>query len=367
VTPLAEFALYVNADGDGGLDALNALAMLAAGVWPDVAGASNGAEPYPRCGSGPIWSDAGVGPDWARLLPLTFAERFLRLPYRFLSTEGGTLRVWLGCGVATNVVRMLRGRVFVNHLLLGNRAVERIEPDAGDAAGDADVELAGRRPVLLEIQDIDTAHHYYDRRYAPIGTDPAQLVALVRRRGGSGPRVHFIGKRVPRRRLRVLYFRALDWTGLAVRPDETVLNLNREPCLQVRTAIHPDPDADAMTPQSRRALLKLFTEPSRPRYPTLPAIARAVRRALPIGLRAWVDDGPTAERPMGMSIALRAMPGSVDRHAYPTWVIGLASRSRAPRQDAARMFPYLAKRVAHRLGGGFGVALEWLPEEVTHG
>ena len=365
--PCDEFTLYADADGDGGIDALDALATLATGVLPVGGPSVAGAEPFPRPGVGPLWSGRACGPDWVRLLPLPYAERFLRLPYQLLAGAGEAVVIRIGVGreAAGHVARALRRRLFVNHLLLGNRAIERIEPDAQDGAEDEELELEGRCPVLLELEDVDTGHQYYDHRYALVGTDPARLVALTRRPNQDGRQVKFFGPPVPRRRLRVAYLRALDWRGLTVRPNETILDLNRDACLRVRTAIHPAASPAPLTAQVRRSLLALFSDPARPQYPTPAAIARAVRRELPDFVRAAVDDAPTANRPLGMTIVLRALPGTSDRFAYPTWVVGVAARPRALRTEVARLFPAITDRIAHRLGGAFGVILQWLPEEVN--
>src|SRR5262249_17688633 len=156
--------LYADADGDGGIDALDALGTLASGVWPATIQRKGGVEPFPCRGAGRIWSDASGTSDWARLLPLPYTERFLRLPCSLLVGAGMEvmLRVWVGPGIAGTIARSLRGRLFVNHLLLGNRVVERVEPDASDGAGDEEVELAGHCPVLLELQDVETGHQYFD-------------------------------------------------------------------------------------------------------------------------------------------------------------------------------------------------------------
>jgi hypothetical protein len=359
--PAAEFTLYADAEGPKGLATLDALAALQAGVW-DGLGAAADDEPYPRRGAGAVWNDPAGVIDWATSLPLPFAERFLRLPCRALQSEpSGTvrLRVRLGPALATEVARRLRGRLFLNHLLLGNRTVERVEPDARDGADGEPIVLQGPSPLLLELSDLRTRRHYYDHRYVPIEADPARLVRLVRLADSSGVRVDFLGHPLSRRRARLAYWRALDWRGVEVRPGETRLDLDREVCLRVRTAVHPRPSATPLLAQTRRALLALLTEPARPRYPSRSAIARAVRRELPALLRPWVEDAPRADCPLGIAVELRALPGP-DDFAYPTWDIGLLPGDQAPREELAELFPLLARRVAHRLGGAFNVRVAWV-------
>jgi hypothetical protein len=361
-----DFTLYADAEGDAGPAVLRAFDRLVTGVWPPLMRVPSGIEPYPRQGAGPIWEGESGAIDWLRLVPVPYAERFVRLPVLalldcFQSKHRVDLPVWVGPGAARDVARILKRRLFVNHFLLGNRAVERIEPDPQDRTGDGDIVLSGPSPVLLEMCDVDSGDRFWDERYAPIGTDRAWLVKLKRIARRPGWMVRFLGAAVPRHRLRIAYLRALDWQGLTTRSGQTVLDLDREPCLKVRTPIHPLATATPLTDQARRALVCMTTRPPRPRYPTLDEIAREVRRHLPSHVRAAVDDRPCSARPTGLAIELRWHTGA-GQFAYPTWVIGLPPRPRLRRSVIARLLPALAHRIAYSLGG-FGVVLYFLREE----
>jgi hypothetical protein len=277
--------------------------------------------------------------------------------------------VWVGRAAASSLARTLRGHLYVNHYLLGNRAIERIEPDMGDGGETEPLELSGPRPILLELQDIDTACHYFDRRYAPVDIDPARLVRLVGKPSGDY-RIAFLRTAIPRHRLRAAYLRCLDWQGMRLRPRVTELEVNRQPCLRVRTNVHPRVGAAPSVTELRRGLVALYSGVRLPRYPSLAEIARMTRITLPAALRRWIDDAPTANRPLGLAVEMRIWPADErqGRFAYPTWMVGLAARANAPREELERLFPDLSMRVAYRLGGGFAVVIRWLrSEEINHG
>jgi hypothetical protein len=81
-----EIALYADADGERGVEVLDALSSLATGTWSDIPRTSPGTEQYPRMGIGPIWANPDGIVDWTRLIRLPFAERFLRVT---LPARGG--------------------------------------------------------------------------------------------------------------------------------------------------------------------------------------------------------------------------------------------------------------------------------------
>jgi hypothetical protein len=365
-SPSAEFQLYVNAEGQGGIQALRSFAELAHSAWPAEIGEFYSADPYPRLGHAPVWHDPDGMLDWGRLIPLPYAERFMRLPSVAVSQDCDdvvVIRVWVGRTAAGQLQDNLGGRLFVNHFLLGNRAVERIEPNPRDNT--EALELQGTSPILLELVDVDSGHRFYDRRYAPIGMDPARLVQL-RRAPAGGRTVVFHGPPVPRRRLRAAYLRALDWKEARIVPGASLLEVNREPCLIVRAGPHPAIGDSTPAGDTRRALLSLLSEWRYPRYPSLTDIAKAARRVLPIAARQWIDESPTPSRPFGYSIEMQVRPEDGDRYAFPTWVVGVVPRPHAPCQEVSRLFPHAARRLAHLLGGGFRVCLEWLPAESNH-
>jgi hypothetical protein len=369
--PPAEITLYADPDGPRGPEVLDALATLASGVWPTpIAFAHAPAEMYPRRGTGPAWTGTGAGRtwpgpvDWSPLVLHPFSERFLRLPREAVLGQAdasgrATVAIALGHKFASQAARLLRDRLFLNHTVLCNRVVERIEPD-GSLEDEEPFRLRGAAPVVLECVDIDRGRQYFDQRFCLPGTDPARLFALDRCGEEAACCLRFLGEPVPRRRLRVAYLRPLDWDRLAIEPGETTFEVNRTPRFRARTAVAPEPDTACHRTQSRQALLCWWRDlglGTEPRWPSEADLIRLTRRLLPAPLRAWVDDAPTEERPLGFRLDLEARRRGPT--AYMTRVIRLRPRAGAPRAQLAGYLSWLGRALEHRCGGGLFVNVEW--------
>jgi hypothetical protein len=344
-----DFAIYVDADGPGGRQALEAFAVLQACQWQ--------MELPPRPGIGPLWpeNDDGRG---VPSLPLPYDERFARIAVKELR-RSPKLRIRTGRAFVSELLPCLRKRLRLNHVALGSRTLERIEPDPRDAA--RPIRLEGPCPLLLDVCDIRTGERYFDERYVSACEDRSRLVYLTRSRDRRGTSLGFLGEPVPNRYLRVAYWRHLDLRDASIVPGRTSFTWNQQENLRAVTSLHPRDSRRPMIAQSRRAFLTCFTAPKRPHYPSRTEIARAVRQAMPAFLKRWLPLTPTPAHPLGMSLDLRPLPDE-STHALSTWDIGLIPVAAAQGEDLESTLPWLSELVAKRLGDGFPIRIRFLGE-----
>jgi len=256
--------------------------------------------------------------------------------------------------MAKQIVRSLRERVYLNHVLLWNRSVERIEPGTDE---DAVPVLEGPDPILLECHCIREGRWYFDERFAPDGTDPSRLVSLVPE-PDSGCRLRFVGAEVPPENLRIAYLRTLDWHGLTLPPGRK-LSLDGLPLLTTRAAVHPA-IADDDHAQIRKTLAWRHLHEPADRV-SQRTVADRVWQSMPAALRSWIDDRRTDERPFGMQIlpvagAIRHRPhldSSMRNKALFTQRIILKVQPGAPVDDLRSCLRWLDRRIELVLPGHF--------------
>jgi len=337
----ADAVLFIRPELGARLDTLSAFETLLAGVWPDGFA--------PRPGPGPLWDAHWFGPaDFAPMLLHAFQGRFARLPYAPTEARvatGQTIRVTVGLEFAATLAAQLSDALFVNGTLLGNRLLERIEPDA--SRSDADLALDDGGPVVVECVDPKTGWAFVDERYAPPGTDPLRTFRIK----PDGRLVFHADAGVVPCGLRIVYLHHLPWPGGFDVAPETLFELDRTPVLRAVSELWPDRSASTPVAQLRDGALWLLTRPP-VRYPSRQELREAVFAALPSPLRAWVEDTPE------LAVRVEARRDERSERAIPTWVVPLRPRPGAVNAKVDRFFPAVARRLRQQFGD-LPIRLEW--------
>jgi hypothetical protein len=362
LSPLSELSIYCDADGSGGRKALEAFSLLAAGVWPDrIAFPRHGDESYPRMGTGPCWEPSLAWGSAANICPQVvhpFMQRFLRLPFAETianrNDSGLRIEVKVGADHAAEIAAALNGKLLLNHLLMWNRLMERIEPETARRELPT---LAGPNPIILQCTDVQTGHEFVDSRFLPAGMDPAWSVKVSPPRLGQEWTISFPTEQVASRHLRLAWLRSVDWTDFHVQPGRTRLLEGRTPKYLVKSCIFPEEDGlpDREVREILSAMPRQFvrdplgTPPER--------IAKLVWFYMPAGLRRWLLTDPGSPRPFGLGIQsqVRAIPsygrpdGMSPNAATLTHTIQLALRPGVEATDLAIYVQWLERAVNLRL------------------
>ncbi|MDP1562006.1 MAG: hypothetical protein Q8M16_11565 [Pirellulaceae bacterium] len=315
IGPLRELSIYCDAEGPGGRKALEAFSLLAAGVWPDrIAFPRHGEESYPRMGTGPCWEPSLAWGSAANLFPQVlhpFMQRFLRVPFAETfadrSDSGVRIEVKVGVGHAEGIAAALNGKLLLNHMLMWNRLMERIEPETVRREMPT---LAGPNPIILQCTDVQSGHEFVDSRFLPAGMDPAWSVKVSPSRRGQEWTISFPTEQVASRHLRLAWLRSVDWADFHVRPGQTRLLEGRTPKYLVKSRIFPEAGG-LPNREVREALIAMPRQFVRDPLGTPPErIAKLVWSHMPAGLRRWLLTDPASQRPFGLGIQsqVRAVP-----------------------------------------------------------
>jgi hypothetical protein len=342
-----ELDIYADPGEPADPEVLKAVHTLHAGLWPDELTKHAGG-PWPARGSRPLaravtpeHGQGHVGP--ADLLPHVthpFDRRFLRLPMGPLLAAARTeqrgaqgeveieVPVRVGRRFAPGVTGLLAHRLRLNHAVFFNRTVGQVEPDTtADRDDDGPVLLpgGGADAVVLECTDVIAQRSYVDVRFSYHADSARQFV--VEPAGGADAQLRFLGRPVPRSRLRIRYLRPVDWGGLSVRPGETAIERDRLPWFLARTAPAPDPAALGASAGAGQRLAWQAAGPAalpRSRLVTAADLARAAWAEMPPPLREAVVDRRSPDDPHGLTLAHVARVVPRDSSRFPRTLRGLA-------------------------------------------
>ena len=183
----------------------------------------------------------------------------------------------------------------------------------------------GADAVVLECTDVIARHSYVDVRFS-YHADPAHQF-VIEPAGGADAQLRFLGRPVPRSRLRIRYLRPVDWGGLSVRLGETAIERDRIPWFLARTAPAPDPAALGAGATAGQRLVWQAAGPAAlpgSRLVTAADLARAAWAEMPPPLREAVVDRRSPTDPHGLTLADVARVVPQDSPRFPRTLHGLA-------------------------------------------